>query len=188
MKVVSPRLTRALRKLAEDATIGYLARVYEAGDIEGAFLVIAASDDPEVNSAVWREASERGILANVADKPEECNFILPSVLRRGGLAVAVGTGGASPALSRKIRTDLESRFGREYSDLVGLMDRFRAWALTNIKSPERRRRVLLSVAEDDGILVRLRAGDDPDAILSDLQGANSSHSNAAEQNSGGEDT
>ena len=188
VKVISPRLTGALQKLVEGATIGYLPRGYEAGDLKGAFLVIAASDDPEVNSKVWREASELGVLANVADKPEECNFILPSILRRGGLTLAVGTGGASPALARKLREDLEGRFGHEYSSLVSLMDRLRAWALSTIGDPDRRRRALLSAAEDEGILERLRAGEDPEAILSDLKKSYLSDSDAAGRRSGGENT
>lgn len=167
--VISPSLTGTLQKLAEDATIEYLPRGYEAGDLEGAFLAIAASDDPEANSMVWEEAADLGILANVADKPEQCNFILPSVLRRGSLTLAVSTGGASPALARKIRMDLEGRYGPEYSRLVELMERLRAWALVKIEDREKRRKALLSAALDDGILGRLRAGESPEAIFEDLK-------------------
>jgi precorrin-2 dehydrogenase/sirohydrochlorin ferrochelatase len=169
VKVISPRLTGALRKLAEGETIGYLPRAYKSGDLEGTFLVVAASDDPDVNSRVWSEAAGLGILANVADKPEECNFILPSVLRRGGLTLAVGTGGASPALARKLRVDLEEQFGPEYSSLVGLMDRLRSWAMRTIEDPDRRREALMSAAQDEGVLERLRAGEDAESILSDLK-------------------
>jgi precorrin-2 dehydrogenase/sirohydrochlorin ferrochelatase len=186
--VVSPQVTGALQKLAEGATIGYLPRGYEAGDLQEAFLVIAASDDPEVNTKVWRESSELGILANVADNPEECNFILPSVLRRGGLTLAVGTGGASPALARKLRAGLEGRFGPEYSSLVSLMDSLRTWALSTIENPGRRRGFLLSAAEDDVILERLREGEDPEAILSDLKKSYLSDSDAAGRRSSGENT
>jgi precorrin-2 dehydrogenase/sirohydrochlorin ferrochelatase len=188
LKVISPRLTGALQKLAEGATIGYLPRGYEVGDLHGAFLVIAASNDPEVNSKVWREASELGILANVADKPEECNFILPSVLRRGGLVLAVGTGGASPALARKLRSDLEGRFGPEYATLVSLMDRLRVWVLNTIADPERRREVLLSAAGDGTILDRLRGGEDPETILSDLKKCYLPDPDAAGRCSSGENT
>ena len=174
--------------MAEGATIGCLPRGYEAGDLQGAFLVVAASDAPEVNTKVWREASELGILVNVADKPEECNFILPSVLRRGGLTLAVGTGGASPALARKLRTGLEGRFGPEYSSLVGLMDSLRTWALSTIEDPGRRRRILLSAAEDGVILERLRGGEDPEAILSDLKKSYLSDSDGAGRRSSGENT
>jgi precorrin-2 dehydrogenase/sirohydrochlorin ferrochelatase len=167
--VISPRLTGALQKLAEGETIGYLPRAFETGDLEGAFLVVAAADDPEVNSRVWTEASGLGLLVNVADKPDECNFILPSVLRRGGLTLAVGTGGASPALARKLRTDLEDRYGPEYAALVDLMEGFRAWVMKTVEDPVRRREVLMDAAEDEGIVSRLRAGENPDAVLSDLK-------------------
>ncbi len=168
VRVVSPELTEALRGLVEDARIGCVARGYERGDLEGCFLVIAASDDPAVNEGVWEEASGLGILVNVADLPERCNFILPSVLRRGGLALAVGTGGASPALARKLRTDLEARFGPEYAGLVRVMELLREAVVGSVEDPGARRRILKSTAEDAEILNRLKAGESPEAVFRNL--------------------
>ena len=98
-------------------------RPYRAGDLEGARLAFTATDSREVNAAVAREARERGIPVNVADRPSEGDFALPSTLRRGGLQVAVSTGGASPALAKRIRGELEGLFGPEWEAIV---ERFEA--------------------------------------------------------------
>jgi precorrin-2 dehydrogenase / sirohydrochlorin ferrochelatase len=98
-------------------------RPYAPGDLAGAALAFAATDRREVNAAVAREAKENGIPVNVADRPADGDFALPSVLRRGGLQVAVSTGGASPSLARKIRDAMEPAFAAEWS---GIVERYRA--------------------------------------------------------------
>ncbi len=97
-------------------------RTYEYGDLEGANLAFTATDSREVNAAVAGEAKERGIPINVADRPSEGDFAVPSTLRRGGLQVAVSTGGASPTLARRIRSELEESFGPEWADVVEEFD------------------------------------------------------------------
>jgi siroheme synthase-like protein len=97
-------------------------RPYEYGDLEGADLAFAATDSRVVNAAVVREARERGVCINVADRPSEGDFAVPSTLRRGGLQIAVSTGGASPALARRIRGELEESFGPEWADVVEEFD------------------------------------------------------------------
>ena len=93
-------------------------RAYEYGDLEGAELAFAATDSREVNAAVAREARVRGVRVNVADRPSEGDFAVPATLRRGGLQVAVSTGGASPTLARRIRNELEASFGPEWAGVV----------------------------------------------------------------------
>jgi siroheme synthase-like protein len=117
--VVSPRLTPALAGLVAEGRVTHHARPYAAGDLEGAALALAASGDRGVSAAVLAEGRARGIWVNSADDPERCDFFLPAVLRRGALAVAVSTGGASPALTRAVRDQLE-RFLPP--DLAGLVD------------------------------------------------------------------
>jgi len=112
--VVSPAVLSELESIG--AEIRY--RPYEAGDLEGADLAFTATDSREVNAAVAREARERGVLVNAADKPSEGDFAVPSTLRRGGLQVAVSTGGASPTLARRIRKELEASFGPEWAGVV----------------------------------------------------------------------
>ena len=93
-------------------------RPYAPGDLAGASLAFAATDSRGVNAAVAREARERGVPVNVADRPAEGDFALPSVLRRGGLQVAVSTGGASPTLARRVRDSLEASFAPEWAGIV----------------------------------------------------------------------
>ena len=115
--VVSPALTPALERLAQEKKIVHEKRNYHSGDLSGYQLVFSATDNSDLNRAICAEARERGIWINTADDPAHCDFILPSVLRRGELAVAVATGGASPALSRAIREELEGYFTEDYAIL-----------------------------------------------------------------------
>ncbi len=118
--VISPVLTEGLQELVRKGAIGHMARKYEAGDLKGYELGFVATDDGEANRAVYEEARSRRAWINCADDPAHCDFILPAVIRRGDLAVAVSTGGGSPALSRFIREDLERHFGSEYEALAAL--------------------------------------------------------------------
>jgi precorrin-2 dehydrogenase/sirohydrochlorin ferrochelatase len=113
--VISPRLTHKLRALSEAKRIEHRPRGYRQGDLGGAFVVIAATHDPEVNRDVWQEAQGRRLLINVVDDPQRCNFFVPSVVRRGDLTISISTGGQDPALSARLRQELEPRFGREYA-------------------------------------------------------------------------
>jgi siroheme synthase-like protein len=110
----------------ESMAVEVRRRPYKEGDLEGAYLAFAATDSRQVNSAVAREANERGVFVNVADKPSEGSFALPSTLRRGDLQVAVSTGGASPTLARSIREELERKFGPEWAGLVEELRRARS--------------------------------------------------------------
>ena len=112
--VISPEVKPELESVATEV----LRRSYEIGDLEGAYLVFAATDAREVNAAVAEEARERGIPVNVADRPSEGDFALPSTLRRGRLQVAVSTGGASPMLARRIKGELEDVFRPEWAGIV----------------------------------------------------------------------
>ena len=112
--VVSPEVLPEL----EDVSVEVHERPYEYGDLEGAVLAFAATDSREVNAAVAREAKAREIRVNVADRPTEGDFAVPSRVRRGGLQVAVSTGGASPTLARRIRNELEEVFGPEWVGVV----------------------------------------------------------------------
>lgn len=124
--VVSPAIHPELVSLAEDGMIHLTNREYEPQDVEGAAIVIAATDAKEINCKVAREARKMGAFVNVVDDPEESDFIVPSHLKRGGLTIAVSTSGKSPALARKIRTKLEMDFGEEYDVLVSLVEEIRA--------------------------------------------------------------
>jgi precorrin-2 dehydrogenase/sirohydrochlorin ferrochelatase len=113
--LISPSITDRLRVWAAAEKICHKARAYHYGDLAPFQLAFVATDDAAVNMSVKREGEERGVWVNVADDPSHCDFILPSVLRRGDLVVAVATGGSSPALSRAIREELERYFTEEYA-------------------------------------------------------------------------
>jgi len=116
--VVSPRVTAALQAHARTHRILLVARRYRRHDVAGQALVFVATDDTTVNAAVARDARARGVWVNVADDPAHCDFTLPSILRRSALTVAVSTGGASPALARAVREELESYFPDDYGVLA----------------------------------------------------------------------
>ena len=118
--VVSPALTERLVSWATEGRIAHRRHEYGESDLEGQHLVFAATDRRDVTEAVAADARRRGVWVNAADDPAYCDFLLPSVLRRGRLQVAVSTGGASPALAARVRRDLESYFTPEYEDLVEL--------------------------------------------------------------------
>jgi siroheme synthase-like protein len=126
VEVISPELCPELEELASNGSVKATLRPYRAGDLQGAAVAIAAADDSETNKSVSREALESGPLVNVVDVPELSSFIVPSALCRGDLTIAVSTNGRSPALSRRIRADLESKFGEEYSQLVSLVEEVRS--------------------------------------------------------------
>jgi siroheme synthase-like protein len=126
VEVISPEPCPELNKLVETGEIKVLRRRYQPGDLRGAFLAIAATDSRALNRQVVKEAKDRAVLVNVADDPQNSDFIVPSYLRRGTLTIAVSTGGVSPALARKIRTRLERELGDEYASLVRLVGEVRA--------------------------------------------------------------
>ncbi len=128
--VVSPRLETGLAALAASSSLTHLARTYLPGDMEGATLVFAATDDAAVNLAVAAEAKARGILVDVIDAPRESGFTTPAVLERGDLLITVSTGGASPALSRRIVDRLQPLFGPEYAEAIALLGEIREKILT----------------------------------------------------------
>jgi siroheme synthase-like protein len=123
--LVSPALTPALESLVAAGRIRHVARAYEPGDLAGAALALSATDDGAVTPAVAREARERGVWMNAADDPQHCSFILPGLVRRGVLTVAVGSGGASPALTRALREHLDGALGPEWAALGELAARAR---------------------------------------------------------------
>jgi siroheme synthase-like protein len=118
--VISPAVSNAIRRWCDRQELTLTARKYHEGDLGGFQIVFVATPDRDVNEAVYREGRRRGTWVNAADDPAHCDFILPSVLRRGDLSVAVSSGGTSPALARAIREELEIYFTREYESLAKL--------------------------------------------------------------------
>jgi precorrin-2 dehydrogenase/sirohydrochlorin ferrochelatase len=124
--VVASTVYSTLLRLADQKVIRLIQRDYKPGDLAGAVVVIAATDQREVNCRIAEEAKRAGALVNVVDDPEPSSFILPSCFRKGGLTLAVSTGGKSPALARKIRTEIQKNFGKEYAALLLLIGEVRS--------------------------------------------------------------
>ncbi len=122
VRLVTPAPTDALAALvAAGAVAEHRARAYRPEDLDGCFLVIAATNLDAINRMVWQDAEARGLLCNVVNVPPLCNFIVPSIVRRGELALAISTGGASPVVAKHIRRELEGAYGPEWEALVNLL-------------------------------------------------------------------
>jgi siroheme synthase-like protein len=114
VRLVAPEVHPSLAGTIRGGAIEWMARPFEAGDLEGASLVVAATSAPGVNASVFREAEARGIFCNAVDDVENCHFYYGSVVQRGDLQIAISTSGKSPALAQRLRQELEQQFGREY--------------------------------------------------------------------------
>jgi len=123
--VIAENCGESIKKRARDGKIRLIERQYRRGDCQGCYLVIASTDNSEVNEAIWRECRDGGILVNIVDRPEFCSFYVPAVVKRGDLQIAVSTGGKSPALAREIRRELELQYGEEYGTLNDRLGRIR---------------------------------------------------------------
>jgi precorrin-2 dehydrogenase/sirohydrochlorin ferrochelatase len=115
VRLISPRLNPALIAQVRTHHLDWWPKLYEPGDLAGAFLVIAATSNPEVNAAVFREAEARSILCNAVDDTDNCHFYYGSIIQRGDLQIAISTNGKSPALAQRLRKELEEQFGPEYA-------------------------------------------------------------------------
>jgi len=134
--VVSPDVAEELLELAEKKMIELKKRPYKPSDIDGIFLVIGATDNEKLNWQINKDAERQNKLCNIADRPEACNFILPSIVNRGNLVIAISTSGKSPAFAKKMRQDLEKEFGEEYDEFLQLMGAIRKKALSEKHEPE----------------------------------------------------
>lgn len=154
--VISPGITRRLEAHKEKGLIRHIRRSYRKGDIDSAFAVIVATDSEETNRRVAADAAAGKVLLNVVDNPSLCNFIVPSILRRGPLTIAVSTGGVSPAMARAIRRELEGRYGSHFSEYLRFLKAIRMRAIKGIREKGERERFLKGLASEElvGILVR----------------------------------
>lgn len=144
--VVSPRAIPHIQQRARVGSIVWRRRAFSARDVEGSFLVIAATNCSPVNQAVFRACCKRGVLCNAVDDPEHCDFFYPAVVRRGPLQIAISTNGSSPALAARLRRELETQFGPEWGDWVRHIGRMRRELLRKEMPVKTRRRRLLKMA------------------------------------------
>ena len=141
--------TPKVEQWARQGLLAYSRRSFEPDDLEGAFLVVAATSSAEVNKLVHDEARRRKVLCNVVDDPEHCDFFYPAVVRRGALQIAISTSGVSPAFARRLRQKLETQFGEEYGTWLDQVARRREEILRSVTDPVQRRRLLEELATVD---------------------------------------
>jgi len=149
VQVVARELTAELEELRSWRKIEFLGGEFSEAYLEGAFLVFAATDDVLLNRRVSQAAQQRGLLVNAVDQPADCNFIVPSVLTRGDLLIAVSTSGKSPAFARKVRVELERHFGEEYGLFLSLMGNLRKEILCLGLSQEENKRAFEELVYSD---------------------------------------
>jgi len=154
--VISPRVTPHIANLAHEGRLTYIAREFQPGDAQDFFLIIAATNDDQVNKAISQEAQEARILINVVDAPDDSTFILPALVKRGDLTISISTGGNSPALARKMREDMEAHYGPEYGILVDIFGNLRKNILQNEPDICRRKEIFQRLAESDELLKIIR--------------------------------
>jgi precorrin-2 dehydrogenase/sirohydrochlorin ferrochelatase len=157
VSVVGPAATQQLKKLAVQGSIILRQRSYRSADLKDMFLVIGATDNEKLNRQISDDARQMGILCNIADRPEACNFILPAVVQRGDLVITISTSGQSPALAKRLRRKLEEQFGQEYADFLLLMGAIRKKLLGQAHEPEVHKDLFNQLIDSD-LIELLRTG------------------------------
>lgn len=176
--LIAPEAEPALAEHAREGSIRWQQRAFESGDLEGAFLVIAATADTDVNIRVHEDAERRSMLVNVVDVPPLCNFILPAIVRSGPLAIAISTSGASPALAKRMKREIAETFGEPYARLALILNEVRGWAKDTLPTYQDRKRFFESIVNGEPDPVELiRAGDEA-AVRELVAAAQESHAAA----------
>jgi len=155
--VVSPNPAPQLTKLASEGAIRLIRRAYRSADLDGAFLVIGATDDESLNQQISNDAALTHTLCNIADRPEVCNFILPSIIQRGDLVITISTSGKSPALAKQLRQKLQTQFGKEYAEFLLLMGAIRKKLLSRAHEPEAHKTLFNQLIDSD-LIQLMQAG------------------------------
>jgi precorrin-2 dehydrogenase/sirohydrochlorin ferrochelatase len=159
--LVAPEAEPELERLAAEGSIEWDRRAYRPEDLEGSFMVIAATNDSEINIGVFHDADRRAMLVNVVDVPPLCNFILPAIVRTGPLAIAISTAGASPALAKRMKREVSELFGEEYARLAVLLNEARGWAKGTLPTYQDRKAFFEGIVNGEPDPVDLlRAGDE----------------------------
>lgn len=148
--LIAPDAVPELERLAKEGSIRWEKREYGGReDLEGTFMVIAATDDTEVNIRIFDEAEERAMLVNVVDVPPLCNFILPAIVRSGPLAIAISTAGASPALAKRMKAEIADHYGEDHARLAVILNETRGWAKSTLPTYQDRKAFFEGIVNGD---------------------------------------
>ncbi|HWE58709.1 MAG TPA: bifunctional precorrin-2 dehydrogenase/sirohydrochlorin ferrochelatase [Solirubrobacteraceae bacterium] len=173
--LVAPDAIGALEQLAAEGSITWHRREYRSEDLDGCLIAIAATDDTDVNIAVFNDAEKRAMLVNVVDVPPLCNFILPAIVRSGPLAVAISTAGASPALAKRMKREIGELFGEPYATLAILLNDVRGWAKGTLPTYQDRKEFFEGIVNGDPDPVALLRDGDVAAVKDLIAAAQSSY-------------
>ena len=146
IKVVALEAREAVVRWARTGLIELEERAFLTDDLQDVYLAVIATTSPTLNDLVFSEAQKRGVLCNVVDVPEQCDFFYPAVVKRGDLQIAISTSGQSPSLARRLRQELEKQFGLAYADWVAELGTTRQQVLKSDLGPEQKRELLTSLA------------------------------------------
>src|SRR5665213_1447246 len=170
--LIAPEAEPALQQYAREGSITWEQRPYAgAADLEGVFMVIACTDDTDVNIAVFDDAEKRAMLVNIVDVPPLCNFILPAIVRTGPLAIAISTAGASPALAKRMKRQVAELFGEEYARLAVMLNEARGWAKATLPTYQDRRDFFESIVNGEPDPIELLRAGEEGAVLALIEHA-----------------
>ncbi len=170
--LIAPAAHPELEQLASEGSIQWEKRAYGGPeDLEGVFMVIACTDDSEINIGIFDDAEQRAMLVNIVDVPPLCNFILPAIVRTGPLAIAISTAGASPALAKRMKREVSELFGEEYARLAVILNDARGWAKGTLPTYQDRKEFFEGIVNGDPDPIELlRNGQEP-AVLALVESA-----------------
>src|SRR4029079_11427351 len=169
--LVAPEAIEPLQQLAAERSIEWERREYRPEDLERTFIAIAATNDTDVNIAVYNDAERRAMLVNVVDVPPLCNFILPAIVRTGPLAIAISTAGASPALAKRMKTEVAELFGEEYAELAVMLNDVRGWAKGTLPTYQERKEFFEGIVNGEPDPIALLRSGDRQAVRDLIEGA-----------------
>lgn len=155
--VVAPQAVEQVTLWADQGSLTFLTRPFTETDLDGRFIVVAATNDRAVNAAVFRAAEKRRILCNVVDDPEICSFIYPAIVKRGDLQIAISTSGAFPALAKSLKTEIDELLAEECTQYIDILAQVRVEAMRQVADPEARKKLYLDVLNMD-LLSLIRSG------------------------------
>ncbi|MDP9228813.1 MAG: bifunctional precorrin-2 dehydrogenase/sirohydrochlorin ferrochelatase [Actinomycetota bacterium] len=177
--LVAPDAVPELASLAAEGSIRWERRAYQPGDLEGTFIVIAATSDTDLNIGVYEDAERRAMLVNVVDVPPLCNFILPAIVRQGSIAIAISTQGASPALAKRMKREISEQFGEAYAELAVILNDARGWAKATLPTYQDRKQFFEGIVNGDPDPVELIRSGSQDQLRELIEAAQAAAQAAA---------
>jgi len=170
--VIAPEVEPEVERLASEGSIAWERREYAGPqDLDGTFMVIAATDDTDVNIRIYDDAETRAMLVNVVDVPPLCNFILPAIVRTGPLAIAISTAGASPALAKRMKRQIAEQYGEPYARLAVLLNDARGWAKSTLPTYQDRKEFFEGIVNGDPDPIELLRNGDERAVIDLIRSA-----------------